>query len=145
MKNILVAIDSCETTTTASPVVKKAIELASPFSSRVWLIHVAPPLREAPYNVDRNLTRQEIASELRHEREFLQQLAKCMQDKNIDAHALLVQGSITGMIIQEAERLAADLVILGCHRHGRLYGALLDDTEEGLLSKCARPLMFVPS
>ena len=67
-----------------------------------------------------------------------------MQDKSVDAHALLVRGSITGMIIQEAERLAVDLVILGCHRHGRLYSALLEDTEEGLLSKCARPLMFIP-
>ena len=144
MKNILVAIESCETTTIASPIVQKAIELASAFSSRVWLLHVVPPSRQTPYNIDRNVTRQEIAAELRHEREFLQQLAKCVQDKNVDAHALLVQGSITGMILQEAERLAADLVILGCHRHGRLYGALLDDTEEGLLSKCARPLMFIP-
>lgn len=144
MKNILVAIDSCETTTSKSPVVKKAIELASAFTSTVWLLHVVPPSRQPPYNVDRNVTRQEIAAELRHEHEFLQQLAKCMQDKHVDAHALLVQGSITGMILQEAERLAADLVILGCHRHGRLYGALLDDTEEGLLSKCARPLMFIP-
>lgn len=144
MKNILVAIESCETTTAESPIVKKAIELANAFSSRVWLLHVAPPSRQAPYNVDRNLTRHEIAAELRHEREFLQQLAKCMQDKSVDAHALLVRGSITGMILQEAERLAADLVILGCHRHGRLYSALLEDTEEGLLSKCARPLMFIP-
>lgn len=145
MKNILVAIESCETTTIASPIVKQAIELAHAFSSKVWLLHVVPPLRQAPYNVDRNVSRNEIAAELRHEHEFLQQLAKCMQEKNVDAHALLVRGSITGMILQEAERLAADLVILGCHRHGRLYGALLDDTEEGLLSKCARPLMFIPS
>ena len=144
MKTILVAIESCETTTSESPIVKKAIELASAFSSRVWLIHVVPPLRQTPYNVDRNVTRHEVAAELRHEHDFLQQLAKCIQDKNIDARALLVRGSITGMILQEAERLAADLVILGCHRHGRLYGALLDDTEEGLLSKCARPLMFIP-
>ena len=144
MNNIIVAIESCETTTSQSPIVKKAIELAGAFSSKVWLLHVVPPSRQTPYNVDRNVTRQEIAAELRHEREFLQHLAKCIQDKNVDAHALLVQGSITGMILQEAERLSADLVILGCHRHGRLYGALLDDTEEGLLSKCARPLMFIP-
>jgi nucleotide-binding universal stress UspA family protein len=145
VKNILVAIESCETTTIASPIVQKTIELAVAFSSKVWLLHVAPRSRQAPYNIDRDLTRHEIAEELRHEREFLQQLAKCMQDKHVDAHARLVRGSITGMILQEAEHLAADLVILGCHRHGRLYGALLDDTEESLLSKCARPLMFIPS
>jgi nucleotide-binding universal stress UspA family protein len=144
VKNILVAIESCETTTSESPVVKKAIELASAFSSKVWLLHVVPPLRQSPYNVDRNLSRHEIAAELRHEHEFLQQLAKCIRDKNIDTQALLVKGSITGMILEEAKRLSADLVILGCRKHSRLYGALMEDTEESLLSKCARPLMFIP-
>jgi nucleotide-binding universal stress UspA family protein len=124
--------------------VVKAIELANAFSSKVWLLHVVPPSRQPPYNIDRSVSRHGIAAELRHEHDFLQQLAKCMQDKNVDATALLVEGSITGTILKEAERLATDLVMLGCHRHGRLYGALLDDTEEGLLSKCKRPLMFIP-
>jgi len=75
---------------------------------------------------------------------FLQQLAKCMQDENIDVTALLVQGPIISTILKESDRLEIDLLILGCHKHGRLYGVLMDDTEEGLLSKCSRPIMFVP-
>lgn len=144
MKNILVAIESCETTTSASPIIIKAIELATAFSSKVWLLHVAPPSRKAPFNIDNSVSRNEVAAELRHEHDFLQHLAKCMHEKNVDASALLVQGPVTGTILKEAERLAIDMVVLGCHRHGRLYGALLDDTEEGLLSKCTRPLMFIP-
>lgn len=145
MKNILVAIESCETTTIASPIVEKTLELASAFSSKVWLLHVAPPSRQPPYNIDREISRHEVAAELRHEHDFLQQLAKCMQDRNIDATALLVQGPVTRTILKESERLAIDLVVLGCHKHGRLYSALMEDTEEGLLSKCARPIMFIPS
>ena len=145
MKNILLAIESCETTTVTSAVVEKTIELASAFSSKVLVLHVAPPSRQPPYNVDSKVSRNEVATELRHEHDFLQQLAKCMRERNIEATALLVEGKIVSTIMNEAERRGIDLVVVGCHKRGRLYGALLDNTEGGLLSKCARPIMFVPN
>ena len=144
MKNILVAVENCETTTVESPIVQKAIEVANAFSSRVWLLHVVPPSRQPPFNVDSRTTRQETANELRHEHEFLQHLAKCMQDRKVDTTALLVQGTLISTTMKECDRLSIDLVISGCHKHGRLYGALMDNAEESLLSKCARPILFVP-
>ena len=145
MKNILMAIGDCETTTTASPIVEKTLELANAFSSKVWILHIVPPSRQSPYNVDNTVFRHEVASELRHEHDFLQQLAKCMQSENIEVTALLVQGSIISAILQESERLDIDLLVLGCHEQGMLYSALMDDTDEGLLAKCNRPIMFVPT
>ena len=145
VKNILMTIEDCETTSISSPIVEKTIELASAFSSKVWILHIVPPSRQSPYNVDNKMFRHEVASELRHEHDFLQHLAKCMQDENIEATALLVQGSIMSTILQESERLVIDLVVLGCHKQGLLYSALMDDTDEGLLAKCSRPIMFVPS
>ena len=144
MKDILMTIEDCETTTIASPIVEKTLELASAFSSKVWILHIVPPSRQSPYNVDNKILRREVATELHHEHDFLQHLAKCMRDKNIDVTALLVQGSIINTILQESERLVIDLVILGCHKHGLLYSALMDDTDEGLLATCSRPIMFVP-
>ncbi len=138
-------IEDCETTTIASPVVEKTLELASAFSSKVWILHIVPPSRQSPYNVDNKMFRHEVAAELRHEHDFLQHLAKCMQDANIDVTALLVQGSIISTILQESERLDIDLAVLGCHKQGLLYSALMDDTDEGLLAKCSRPVMFVPT
>ena len=85
-----------------------------------------------------------LAAELRHEHEFLQYLAQCLRDREVDATALLVEGATIKTLLEESERLDSDLVILGCHRHGLIYGALMDVTEEGILSKCARPIMFVP-
>ena len=145
MKNILMTIEDCETTTIASSVVEKTLELASAFSSKVWILHIVPPSRQSPYNVDNKMFRHEVATELRHEHDFLQHLAKCMQDVNIDVTALLVQGSIISTILQESERLDIDLAVLGCHKQGLLYSALMDDTDEGLLAKCSRPIMFVPT
>jgi len=145
VKNILMTIEDCETTTIASSVVEKTLELASAFSSKVWILHIVPPSRQSPYNVDNKMFRHEVATELRHEHDFLQHLAKCMQDVNIDVTALLVQGSIISTILQESERLDIDLAVLGCHKQGLLYSALMDDTDEGLLAKCSRPIMFVPT
>ncbi len=144
MKNILVAIDSCEAITIASPIMERTLELASAFSSKVWILHIVPHSRQPPFNVDSTTLRKEIAAELRHEHEFLQQLAKCLRDRDIDASALLVEGATIKTILKESGRLNIDLIVLGCHKHGLLFGALLDPTEEGLLSRCTRPLMFVP-
>jgi nucleotide-binding universal stress UspA family protein len=144
VKNILVAIDSCETVTIASPIMERTLELASALSSKVWLLHIVPHSRQPPFNVDSKTLRKEVAAELRHEHEFLQQLAKCLQDRDIDASALLVEGATVKTILKESGRLDVDLIVLGCHKHGLLYGALLDPTEEGLLSKCTRPIMFIP-
>ena len=144
MKNILVAIDDCEAATIASPIIEKAIEIAGAFSSKVWILHVVPYPNQAPFNVDRKVLRREAAGELHHEHDYLQHLAQCMRERNIDSTALLVEGATVKTILEETGRLDIDLVIIGCHRHGLLYGALMDLTEEGLLSKCVCPTMFVP-
>jgi nucleotide-binding universal stress UspA family protein len=144
VKNLLVAIDDCEYTTIASPVMEHVIELAGAFSSKVWLLHVVPHAGTTPFNIDSKILRKESATELRHEHEFLQTLAQCLRDRGIEAKALLIEGTTINTINEESDRLDIDLIILGCHKHSMLYGALADVTEEGLLSKCLRPLMFVP-
>ena len=145
MKNILMTIEDCETTTITSSIVEKTLELASAFSSKVWILHVAPPSHQSPYNVDNKMLRHEVASEFCHEHDFLQQLAQCMRNKNIDVTALFVQGPTINTILDESERLAIDLVVLGCQKHGQLFSALMGDTDESLLAKCSRPIMFVPT
>ena len=144
MKNLLVAIESCEAITIASPIMQRTLELALAFSSKVWILHVVPHARQAPFNIDSSKLRREVATEYRHEHEFLQQLAQCLRDRDIDTTALLVEGKPVKMILKESERLDIDLIMLGCHRHDPIYCALLDATDEGLLGKCPRPIMLVP-
>lgn len=144
VKNILVAVDSCEATTIESSIIRKTLELANAFSGKVWILHVVPPSRQPPFNVDTATLRSAVAAEYQHEHEFLQQLAQCLRDRQIDATALLVQGAIVKTILKESDRLDIDLIVLGCQKHGLLYGAILDNTEDNLLSKCPRPVMFIP-
>jgi len=123
---------------------QRTIELANAFTSKVWILHIVPHARQPPFNVDNRTLRQEVAAELRHEHEFLQQLAQCLRDRDIDTTALLVEGATIKTLQKEADRLDIDLIILGCHKHSQIYGALMDFTEEALLSRCPRPIMFVP-
>jgi len=145
VKKILVAIDDIESNTVNSPMILRVIEQARAFSSKVWLLHVVSRVRPVPFNVDGEVLRREAATQLHHEHDFLQHLAQCLRDREIDAKALLIEGATTGSIMEEANRLDVDLIILGCHRHNLLFGALTDTTEEGLLSKCMRPMMFIPA
>jgi nucleotide-binding universal stress UspA family protein len=144
VKNILVAIDDHEAVTAASPIIARTLELATAFSSKVWLLHIVPPARQPPFNIDKDVLRKEMAGELRHEHKSLHHLAESLRERHADVTALLVEGAIIRSILDESERLDIDLIVLGCHRHGLLYGALTEFTEEGLLSKCLRPIMFVP-
>ena len=144
VKNTLVAIDDYEAITLESPIMERTIELASAFSSKVWILHIVPHPGQPPFNVDSKILRREVAGELRHEHGFLQHLAQCLRDRDVDSTALLVEGAIVKTILEESDRLDIDLIVIGCHRHGMFYGALMEFTEEGLLSKCPRPIMFVP-
>jgi nucleotide-binding universal stress UspA family protein len=63
----------------------------------------------------------------------------------VDAAALLVEGATIKTILKESDRLDVDLIVLGCNKRGLLYSALMDVTEESLLSKCPRPIMFIPA
>lgn len=145
MKNILVAIDSCDNTSIASPIIEKVLELARAFSSMVWVIHIVPDMHQpAPFNIDSKVLRREVAAELCNEHDFLQHLAQCLRDRGIDAKALLIEGATIKTILKESNRLDIDLIVLGCHRHALLYGVLTEFTEEGILSECPRPIMFIP-
>jgi nucleotide-binding universal stress UspA family protein len=145
VKNLLVMIDACEAANIASPLMEKTLELARAFVSKVWIIHIVPELhRPVPFNVDSNVMRREVADELCKEHEVLQHLAQCLRNRDIDAKALLIEGATIKTILKETDRLDIDLILLGCHRHGLVYGVLTEFTEEGLLSKCPCPIMFVP-
>jgi hypothetical protein len=67
---------------------ERTLDLASAFSSNVWILHIVPRSRQPPFNIDSKTLRQEVAAELHHEHEFFQQLAQCLRDRDVDAKNL---------------------------------------------------------
>lgn len=144
MKNILLAIDNIEGSTPSSPVIERTVELAAAFSSKVWLVHVVPQPGLTPFNVPREMLREQAAGELCHEHKHIHRLADRLRERDIDATALLIEGATVHTLLAEAERLNVDLIVAGFHGHGVLYRTLLDGTGEQLLRKSSYPIMFVP-
>ena len=142
MKNILVAIDFEDK---AILLLEKAMEIAEKFNSKVWIVHiVAPDPDFIGYEIGPQYIRDSRAEELRKEHKSLQNLAKTLIEKGIDADGLLIQGATREMILQESEKLNIDLIIIGHHEHGLLYKIFAGSVAAQVIRHSKIPVLTVP-
>jgi nucleotide-binding universal stress UspA family protein len=143
MKNLLVPVDL---SASQPAVVAKAVELARALDGGLWLLHVAEPDPGfVGYDAGPQVVRDDVALRYREEHRSLQHTADELRSAGVDVTALLVQGATVETILTEAERLEADLIVMGSHGHGALYQALLGSVSSGVLSKTRRPVLIVPA
>jgi nucleotide-binding universal stress UspA family protein len=141
MKNLLVPVDLSETTLA---VVDRAACLAQSFGSRLWLLHVFLPRHApVPYSVDRQRLRREKAREILLKRRRLRQYAARLRQQHVEVTLRSIAGNIPAVILNEAQRVHADLIILGSHGHGNLYHALLGGVGQKVKRKAMCPVMLV--
>jgi nucleotide-binding universal stress UspA family protein len=142
MKNILVTIDF---DSGEEKLLDTALTMANKFSAKVWLLHVTAPDPEfVGYDVGPQYIRDFRAEELRNEHETLQEFAKRFEQKGIDAEGLLIQGATLEMILNEAQKLKIDLIIVGYEQHNFLYEALIGSVSSKLIKKSKIPVLVVP-
>jgi nucleotide-binding universal stress UspA family protein len=147
MKRILAFIDFSEVT---SDLIRLAGELARGMNSRLTLLHVAMPDTEFIDGKPRDdCSRRGIALGLRRRRREMAILRLELTKLGTDATALLVRGGSargnpTGKILQEIDRLAPDLIVVGSHPHGRLFKFVMGGTTEAVVRKACCPVLLVP-
>ncbi|WP_370390043.1 universal stress protein [uncultured Winogradskyella sp.] len=142
MKNILVTIDF---DSGEEKLLETALTMANKFSAKVWLLHVTAPDPEfVGYDVGPQYIRDFRAEELRNEHKTLQEFAKRLEQKGIDAEGLLIQGATLEMILNEAQKLKIDLIIVGYEQHNFLYEALIGSVSSKLIKKSKIPVLVVP-
>lgn len=140
---LLVGVDLAEST---EQVVRRAEELALGLSAEMWLLHVAEPepdfvgLGVGPQHVRDNLSKT-----FHHEHAQLQSISEALRNKGIDATALLVQGATAETILNEAERLKADMIVLGSHGRGPVQQIILGSVSAAVLHKAVCPALIVPT
>lgn len=142
MKTIIVAVDfSCIT-----PVlIDKAEEMARCYKARVYIIHVASPDPEfVGYKVGPVHERQSRVSELRNEKKELEKIAGRFRNSGIEAIPLLIQGATADLILEQMERMKADLLIMGTHGHGFAMSVFLGSTSHQVIKRAACPVLLVP-
>ena len=145
---LLVPIDF---STGAATVLAETRKWASLFAADVWLIHVVatdPRLVDAELagmSTPSQRVRDHLARQFREEHKQLQQEATELRKAGVSATPLLVQGPVAATILKEADKLKADMIIVGSHGHGTIYDLLVGSTSEGILRKAKCPVLVVPT
>lgn len=143
MKNILVPLDLKADTST---VVNHAAALAQAFGAKLWLLHVAAPNPDfVGYEAGPQYIRDIRADTLRDEHATLQEMVARLQADGIHGYPLLVMGPTVETILAEAERLAADLVVMGTHGRRGLAKAFLGSTSDEVLRANSYPVLVIPT
>jgi nucleotide-binding universal stress UspA family protein len=142
MKKILLAVDNEEGT---NELLDYAGKMASLYGATLFILHIAQPNPEfVGYDVGPEYIRLDAARQYRDEHRWVQDLAKQLESRNVDARALLIQGYVAEEILKQAADIEADLVICGSHKNGFFYSLFMENTAVELSKKSKRPLLVYP-
>ena len=141
-KNVIVAIDQEERT---HFLVDRATDFCELVGAKLWVLHVADPEPDfVGYDAGPEYIRLDAALEYRVGDRWVQSIANRIKDRNVEAEALLVPGYVAKVILREADRINADMIVCGSHRRGFFFSTFMDNTAVTLSKKSERPLMIFP-
>lgn len=155
VKRILVAKDLSKE---ASNVIRYALEIGSKFDAEVHILHVMPTVDHAVLNMvaiamgpDKlakfNAENEEsLATQTREQLNVILEGEKSLADFDLKKEPRIEvhHGEPAPMILSVADRIDADLIILGSHSKGRLHYAFLGSVAEKILRKTQRAVFIVP-
>lgn len=142
--NILVAVDLSSTSQKILDYVKT---LVLDLSAKVWLIYVEKPdLGFVGFGPGRpQSVLDEVTDKFEKKRKELQDEVDKLKNSGIDAAPLLVQGEAVEVILDEASKLKANLIVVGSHGHGAVYHLMVGSVSEGVLHRSTCPVLVVPT
>lgn len=142
MKNILVTIDLEDS---SRLLIRQATELAEKFSAKIWLLHITAPEPDfVGDDVGPQYIRDFRADEIRQEHRMLRTYTDELKSREIEADGLLISGATIEMILHEAHKLKADLLVIGHHKHGWLHKIYAGTTDTAIINKSSIPVLVVP-
>ena len=140
--SLLVTIDFSSVTDAQIDIVDS---LASP-GREIHLLHVTEPdpsfvgLEAGPEEVQH-----QVASELQHAHDELNALADRLRAKGHTVDTLLVPGPTVQTILEQAEKLDADVIVMGSHGRGKLFDLVVGSVSAGVIRKSPVPVLVVPA
>ena len=158
MQNLLVAVDFSKIT---DAVLQHAAHLTKALNAKLWVLHVASdetraiayePTQYASYSPefvglpgDVQLARDLSAEEIKREHTHLLAISSKLRNDGLDAQALLIKGDAAKGIIEKANDLGVEMIILGSHGHGLLHKALLGSVSESVIRHARCNITIVPA
>ncbi|MCF6265308.1 MAG: universal stress protein [Desulfuromusa sp.] len=155
INKILVAKDLSKD---SSRVIRYALELGCKFEAQVHVLHVMPTVDSSVLNMVAltmgadnlakfNATNEaELAEKTREQLDEIikaeTELMKCeiAHPPEVEVH----HGDAAPMILDVADRLDVDMIVLGSHSKGKLHYAFLGSVAEKILRKTHRVVTIVP-
>jgi len=154
-RTILYATDLTEN---AAQAFSHAIDLAQHYDAELHVLHVMPEMDASVVNYVASIVGEDrlIDLELEHEDEMkasirtkVEAFVRDNTDDVASSLALVKQihvhhGTPVAEILLTADKLNADLIVLGSHGKGMINYAFLGSVAEKVLRKCHRPVMIIP-
>lgn len=144
MKTIVALVDL---TDASAKVVKHAHLMASAFGSHVVLLHVVPPEPiVATLGAEAPAVPLPPSPELiQADKARLQEHLDYLTSRDVNATALQFEGPVAQTVIEETQRLNADLVIMGSHHHNTLYQLFVGSVTADILKNSHFPILVLPA
>ncbi|GAB7080976.1 universal stress protein [Megalodesulfovibrio paquesii] len=143
VNTIIAAVDMSPVT---ARVVGWALAQAKAFNARLELLYVTAPEPDfIGYTPGPQHERQAVACRIQEEQRALAALKAQVAEADLAVTEHVFPGVPEEKILQEAERLQADLIICGRHSHDFFYRLFVGSVGEELLKRSPCPILFVPA
>jgi len=142
IKTVMIALDYDET---SQKVAETGFSLAKEMNSETVLLHVISesPVYYSSYMYMREL-KVDIFSDLKKStQEFLDKTKKHLGDESIKT--VLKEGFIADTILNTANELNADIIVMGSHSRKWLETIILGSAAKDVLNRTTIPLFIVPT
>jgi nucleotide-binding universal stress UspA family protein len=160
MKRILVPIDVSDVT---PPVIDLARQLAKALNAEIHLVHVKELTAAAtPGTLGYGLAGmpelapmsgvplpgfEPMPEAIPEDEGQTSKLAKWQEEIAQDGIKVSLHeptGAVAEEILNQADALGADLIVMGTHGHGAVYNLLVGSATKGVLKHSTRPVLLVP-
>ena len=139
---VLAALDLARTT---PDVLREARLWARRLSAELILIHVAEPDPDfIGYGAGPESVRLAVAHKFTRAHQRIEALSVELRQEGLDATALLLQGATAETILREAERLSADVVLMGTRARSAVRELFVGSVSKEVLRQSTRPVPLIP-
>jgi nucleotide-binding universal stress UspA family protein len=119
--------------------------LARP-NREIYLLHVAEPDPSfVGYEAGPDEVRHDVAVEFKREHDELHGLADRLREQGHEVTALMIQGPTIQTILEQAEKLEAEVIVVGSHGRGKLFDLVVGSVSAGVIRKSPVPVLVVPT
>lgn len=141
-QKILVPVDGSFTSSLA---LQEAIRLAKQLGARLELVHV---YEDAIYLVDENYFNYEELQKTIHScgEKILVSAAGIVSAADVPVETRLIQSNnerIASILVEEAKRWQAELIVIGTHGHSGFSRLLLGSVAEGVARSASVPVLLI--